>query len=94
MDFIYNLFKSEDAKIEEQYQECKKKYGDKIKILQKGDWYAVQYEINRPGMMISLLGGDRILLTTRFIYTLKEAKERYVGECKKHEYESLPVKEI
>ena len=91
IDFLYNLFKSEDAKTEEQYQEYKKKYGDKFKILQKGDRYAVQYEINHPDMRI---GGDKILVTTGFIYTLKEAKEWYIRECKNYDFNSLPIREV
>lgn len=91
IDFLYNLFKSEDTKTEEQYQEYKKKYGDKIKILQKGDRYSVQYETNRPNMRNN---NSEIVFSTAFIYNLKEAKERYVRECKNYDFNSLPIREV
>ena len=91
IDFLYNLFKSEDTKTEEQYQEYKKKYGDKIKILQKGDRYSVQYETNRPNMRNN---NSKIVFSTAFIYNLKEAKKRYVRECKNYDFNSLPIREV
>ena len=89
IDFIYNLFKSEDVKIDEEYQKYKAKYGDKVKILRKGDKYGVSYTIKHP------VKNERpISNSISFIYSLNEAKEKYVKECKNYDFNTHPVREV
>lgn len=83
INFIYNLFKSEETKIDEEYQEYRQKYRDKIKIFRKGDLYGVDE---------SLLNKHRSC--TSFLWNSQEIKKRYIEVCKNYEYSLLPVVEM
>ncbi len=85
VNFIYTLFKSEETKINEDYEPYKKKYGDKIKILRQGDMYAIED---------SLSFRRNLKFTTPFYYNLQDAKKRYIQICKYYETNQLPIVEI
>lgn len=85
INFIYNLFQSEETKINEQHEAYKKKYGDRIKILRQGDMYAVEDSLSLR---------RNLKFTTPFYYTLEDAKKRYIEICKYYETNQLPIIEI
>ena len=85
VDFIYNLFKSEEVKTNEEYEKYKSKYGEKIKILKQGDSYAIED---------SLSFRRNLKFITPFYYTLEDAKRRYIEICKSVEKNKLPIIEV
>lgn len=86
IDFIHSLFKSEETKINEEYEYYKEKYRDKIKILRQGTWYAV----DSNNLIIKRVKHEPV-----FIYTeLKQARSRYIEICKYYEQSLNPVVEV
>ncbi len=89
IDFIENIFKSEDDKLAEQYQEYKNKF-PKHKLWSKGNNFIVNSFHRHPSKKNELLEGTYTLEN----YTENRAKAYYVKRLKEIEQSQKPKIEI
>lgn len=85
IDFICSIFKSEETKTNEEYFKYRKKYEDRIQILEKGSIYIIEYLV---------LGRNKnFTARTGYCSVLNAIKKQYISICKKYELNDLPEKD-
>ena len=90
IDFLTNLFKSEDEKLAEQYEEYKKKF-PKHKLWRKGNGYIINGFTRHPNPKVKEPWEHKIPLEN---HNEIEAKAYYVKRCKEIEQNKKPLKEV